>query len=898
MRSEEFSLLELQAPYAALADVVAKALGVDPAKGLSTGEVEVRRARYGKNLLQKVRPRPAWRIFVDQFTSIVVLLLAVAALIAWITRDHLEAAAILVVLILNAAIGFFMEWRAVRALEALHRQSQIKARVRRDDHERMIPAEQIVPGDIVILNAGDRVAADARLVEANDLRTEESTLTGESNTVAKSVDAVAPDALLAERQSMVYLGTTVVAGRAVAVVVATGEKTELGKIGKLVAEAPDERAPLEQKLAELGRRLVYIVIGIAVVVMLTGWARGTSWWVMVEVSISLAVAAVPEGLPAVTTLTLALGVLRLARHNAIIRRLPAVETLGSATIICSDKTGTLTENRMTVREYLLSDGRVVTLHDHQHERGSNDDLFRRVLRVTVLCNEASLDHHAAQKHNVGDPTEIALLVAAHSLGIDLQKERQEYLKIAERPFDAASMRMITVHRHQKETLAALKGAPAVVLGVCSHYIGAANEILPLDDRLRSHFLNANENLADRAMRVLALGEKKLSGTPEKAQLKDDYVFLGMVGMIDPPRRGVAKAIREAREAGIRVVMLTGDQINTGKAIARELNLGDHRGLIALHARDLEGKQPAELATLARSVDVFARVSPEDKLHIVEALRVAGDIVAVTGDGVNDAPALKAADIGIAMGKRGTEVAKEAADVVLVDDNFATIVRAIEGGRAIYANIIKFVHMLFSHNLGEVLAIFVAIVIGFPLPLLPLQILWMNLVTDVFPALALALEPPTPEVMHHPPRSPQRAMLSKQFLILIGWQAGMIAAITLVAYKWALQTYGPGKHARTIALFVLISAELGHFFNCRSRINSAFHGLLRRPFVWLAAASVVVLQLLALYLPMLARVLNTDRPVPVDWIVFGVSVVLPIAVVELTKLYARHRRHNDTLEVPG
>ncbi|MDQ5844371.1 MAG: HAD-IC family P-type ATPase [Acidobacteriota bacterium] len=868
--------------------VVVAHLGANPSSGLTTADVKQRHLSYGPNALQEIRPRPAWRLLIDQFTSIVIALLAVAAAVAWITGDMLEAIAILVVLIINALVGFATEWQASRALDALRRQARTITRVRREGVETTIDAEDLVPGDIIVLNAGDRVPADARLLEASRLQTEESALTGESTTVDKTVAPVSVKALLAERRSMLYLGTAVAAGRAVALVVGTGTNTELGRVGRLVATSIKERSPLEKQLGNLGRRLVYIVLAIAAVVMMTGWLRGDGLWMMVEVGISLAVAAVPEGLPAVTTLILALGVLRMARQQAIMRRLTAVETLGSTTVICADKTGTLTENRMTVREYYLSDGRSIQV-DGSECSAEGDELLQRALRIGVLCNEAVFRAGEEDDVTIGDPTETALLVVADALVLDVPQERAMHPKLAEQPFHASTKRMTTLHRRiDGQHFAALKGAPAVVLEACSSYAAGADRVFPMDPESRARFTAANEQMADRALRVLALAVKhfdKEVGTLSDEQLESGYTFLGLVGMIDPPRPGVAEAIQRARLAGIRTVMLTGDQLNTGRAIARELGLGTGEPR-ALHAQDLIGADQHRLAELARTTDVFARVSPEDKLRIVEALQAAGEVVAVTGDGVNDAPALKRANIGIAMGQRGTEVAKEAADVVLTDDNFATIVRAVEGGRTIYSNITKFVHMLFSHNLGEVLMILTAIAVGWALPLLPLQILWMNLVTDVFPALALAVEPPSPEIMKQPPRDPKRSLLSAKFVTLIAWQAAMLAALALAAYMWALNLYGPGTHARTIALFALIGGQLGHTFNCRSRTRSAFDGLLRNPFILIAAVVVISLQLLAVYFSPLAKVLGTVRPSETDWLVILLCSLAPVLIVEATKTITR------------
>ncbi len=885
----------LSAPHSYSATEITASLTVDPAVGLSNDEARLRFDRDGANTLKQSAGRGWLSILLGQFSSIIVWLLAVAAIVAWFTDSRLESVAILVVLLLNAIIGFAIEWQAGRALNALTRAAHTSARIRRDGSEQILDAAQIVVGDIVVLTAGDRVPADARLIEAVNLRVDESTLTGESVSVEKTIEEVKLGSPLAERSSMLYLGTAIVAGRALAVVSATGKQTELGRIGTLIAETKSEQTPLERKLAELGKKLVYVVLGVAALVMLAGFMRGDNLWLMLEVSVSLAVAAVPEGLPAVTTLILALGVLRMARRNAIVRKLSAVETLGSVTVICTDKTGTLTENRMTVQEYRLANDQIIKIppdfkYDGDAEAGVNspDENLPRLLRVSFLCNDASLDsNNAIENKAIGDPTETALLVAAAKFGFDVGRGKLEYRKVAEHPFDAVTKRMITVLQaaHGK-AFAALKGAPAVVLDDCATYISKDGETVPLENETRRNFLKINEEMADEALRVLAFADKNITDA-ENPEIDNDYTFLGFVGMSDPPRDGVSEAVREAQAAGIRVVMLTGDQINTARAVALRLNLSQGADIFALHSDDLANSDKEEIAQMASQVHVFARVSPEDKLRIVEALQKAGEIVAVTGDGVNDAPALKRADIGVAMGS-GTEVAKEAADIVLTDDNFATIVRAVEGGRAIYANIIKFVHLMFSHNLGEILVIFVPIAAGLPLPLLPLQILWVNLVTDVFPALALAVEPPSADTMSRRPHSPQENLLSGSFLFLISWQGAMLAGITLTAYFWALHIYGAGAHAQTVTLLALVGSQLGHLFNCRSQTRSAFAGFFSNPFIFGSSAIVIGLQLLAVYFEPLTKILNTVPPNNIDWLVILSSIILPVIIVEIAKAFSRVR----------
>jgi P-type Ca2+ transporter type 2C len=880
----------LLTPHAYSAKEITDLLGVKAEQGLSKEEVTTRLLRDGKNSIESSKGRRWWHILISQFASIVIWLLAFAAVVAWFTESRLESVAIFVVLIINAIIGFAIEMQAGRALNALRKSTHITVRVRRGGSEQVIDATEIVAGDIILLSAGDRIPADSLLIEAFNLQVDESTLTGESVAVEKTATPVEVSTPLAERHSMLFLGTNIVRGRAVAVVTATGKQTELGRIGQLINETKTEQTLLESKLQDLGKRLVYIVLGVAVAVMIAAVIRGDNLWLMLEVSVSLAVAAVPEGLPTVTTLILALGVLRMARSNAIVRKLSAVETLGSTTVICTDKTGTLTENRMTVQEYQLANSQKVDLSTNLNHADEN---LQRLLLTSVLCNEAAFDaNNEERKQAIGDPTETSLLVAAHKSGLNIQSERTNHKKIFEHPFDAATKRMIVVSEAKDgKQSASMKGAPGILLDVCSNYVSKTGEITVLDDEKRREFLKINEEMADRALRVLAFAEKPLNGNFDansNEETKNDYIFLGFAGMIDPVREGVADAIRLVQQAGIRVVMLTGDQINTARAIAQELHLSEGEDVFALHSDDLAGSDNEKITRMANQAHVFARVTPEDKLRIVEALQKAGEIVAVTGDGVNDAPALKRADIGIAMGMQGTEVAKEAADIVLTDDNFATLVKAIEGGRAIYSNITKFVQMMFSHNLGEIILIFVPIAAGFPLPLLPLQILWINLVTDIFPALALAIEPPSSEIMHRKPRSPQESFLSKTFLFTVSWQGAMLGIISLIAYFWALQTYGEGSHARTIALLSVVGVQIGHLFNCRSQTRSAFSGFFSNPYIFVATAIVIGLQLLAIYFPPLARVLDTVPPVNSDYLVIVISIIIPILIVEITKFFVRNK----------
>jgi Ca2+-transporting ATPase len=837
--------------------LVARALGVDPSLGLSDEEAGRRLRENGPNILPSTGGRNLTQMLREQILNVVVLLLVAAAIISYATGEALQAAAIIVVLVLNAVVGVVTEWQSGRALDALRQAVHTRAAVRRDGSPRELDAEVLVRGDVVLLAAGDRVPADLRVIEAAALRAEESSLTGESSPVEKSIEAVEAEARVVERRSMLFLGSMIAAGRGVGLVVATGAQTELGRIGRLVSEIDLQPTALQKRLQQLGHRLVYLVLAIGGIVTIGGWLRGEPFWGMVEVGLSLAVAAVPEALPAVTTFILAFGVLRMARRNAIVRRLSAVETLGSTTVICSDKTGTLTLNQMTVVELRLPDGARV-----DPRSVSDAGAWQELATIAALCNDATSQH--------GDPTESALVTAAERLGIDVGALRAARPRVAEEPFQASTRRMITVHRDGQGTLRAMKGAPSVVLDACN---------LPAEERRPLEAMNTE--MAQRGLRVLALAAGRTRTTNDR---EGPYSFAGFAGLIDPPRPGVPEAIAAARAAGIRIVMLTGDQIDTARSIARELGIGDR----VLHARAIDQARPEDLPALVEKTDAFARVSPEEKYRIVEALQRSGEIVAVTGDGVNDAPALKKADVGVAMGGRGTEVAKEAADIVLSDDNFATIVAAIEGGRTIYANIVKFVHMMFSHNLSEVLTIFVALLLGWPLPLIPLQILWLNMATDVFPGFALALEPASAGAMRRPPRSPRAPLFSSALITLIVWQGGLLAAVSLTIYRWALHEYGPGTHARTVALLALVGVQIGHTFNCRSRLRSAFDGLFTNPHVWFAAATVVGMQVLLFASPPLMRIIGVVRPTIPDLLAIAVSVIIPVVLVEAWKWVARGR----------
>ena len=874
--------------------------------GLTHAEVARRYAQQGPNALAGVKQRSALSIFVHQFRSLIVVLLLAAAGVALALGENLQAVAILIVIVLNAVIGFVTEWKAEAALGALRKQAVPVAHVLREGEERQITAEELVTGDVAILSAGARVPADGRIVEYVRLQLEEAALTGESLAVTKTADPLAdPDAPLGDRINMVHLGTAVTDGRGKFIVTATGMRTEMGKIGTLIEAVGARGTPLEAKLAQLGRALLLIVLALSAVIVVTGWLRGNSFLYMLEVGISLAIAAVPEGLPAVTTMTLALGMQRMARMHALVRRLPAVETLGSTTVICTDKTGTLTRNEMTVRVFQIGERRVEVTGAGYAPAGElrvagqrvdpgTDEPLQLALRIGLLCNDAEVDREDGGATILGDPTEAALIVAAEKGGLDRAAMEREYPRIAEVPFSSETKRMVTVHRTPAgTTVAYVKGSPATLLEASGSQLGATgiSALTPTD---RQHWQETNRELAGTALRVLGLAYRELPEGYGDEDLGRELVFVGQVGMIDPLRDEARTTMSTCREAGIRAVMITGDQPATASEIARQLGIdrdAQGRVLRTVHARELSGLDAAGWQAAVADAAVFARVSPQHKLQIVEALQAQGHVVAMTGDGVNDAPALKKADIGIAMGIKGTEVAKETADMVITDDNFATIVGAVEQGRIIVHNILRFIHYLFSTNLAEIATVFAAIMIGWPLPLGALQILWINIVTDIFPAMALALEPSAPDVMKRPPRDPKLPLMTPRFVVLIVWQGLLLAGVTLLAFYIGMRWYGTQgeglQHAVTITFMTLTLTNIFHAFSARSQMRSAFTAsLFTNGWLWGAVLIGVLLQTAAVYVPFLQAILHTVPLTATDWGVIAACSLFPVAVVELIKVVQR------------
>lgn len=887
---------------------VVRDLAADARNGLSHDEADRRLREYGPNTLRAQRPASAWKILLDQFRSVVVALLFVAAVISLIFGDILDAIAIFAVLVLNTAIGFATEFKARRAMEALRALESPRAVVVRDGGVEEIDATQVVPGDIVEIEAGQAIPADARLVTATELRVNEAPFTGESLPVDKSTDALPDDTPLADRANMLYQGTTAVAGSGRAVVVATGMSTQLGRIGGMVEEIEDERTPLEERLDRLGRNLVWLALAIVVIVIAIPVARGAPLALMIETGLALAIAAVPEGLPAVVTITLAVSVRRMARRRALVRRLPAVESLGSATVICTDKTGTLTAGEMTVTTILLGGvddaTREITITGSGYEPNgefleggkpvdpARDEHLDLALRAAALSSRGDIVRTENGWEPRGDPTESAILAAARKARLDPAELLEREPRAGEIPFSSERMYAVSFHRgtgidrltgvapaegRPGEIFAAYaKGAPRRIIELCDSVLTPAGPV-PLDQTARERILERNAGLARRGLRVLAIAAGA-AGSTEADELPR-LTFVGLIGMIDPPAPGVPETIRQLRDAGIRTIMLTGDQRLTAEAIADDLGiLGPGEG--TTDGRELTSRDAGELDDIVAHTGVFSRVDPAHKLDIISALQGHGEIVAMLGDGVNDAAALKKADIGVAMGIRGTDVAKEAADVVLLDDRFQTIAAAVEEGRVSFGNIRKFVFYLFSCNIAEILVIFLAGLAGHPNVLLPLQILWLNLITDTFPALSLAFEPADRDIMQRPPRAPDAGILSTPFIIAIFTYGALITGVTLIAFFWAATP----ENRVTMAFMTIALAQIFHLANARSaeHILTPRRALANR-YAIAAVLLTIGLQFIAVYFTPLATVLRLTPLAALEWLVIFALALVPALAGQLVRI---------------
>ncbi len=899
-----------------LSDLIAK-LRTNVETGLSSPEVKARHHKYGYNTLPDAEQKSAAKILLLQFKNLPILLLLAASALSYSLGRVLESIAIFSVVFMTIGFGFFMERSAEKAISSLVTLRTPKAKALRDGNESEIKAHDLVPGDIVEFESGDKVPADCRLVEAFDLVIDESPLTGESHGVRKDSDAVLGQADLAERVNMCYMGTLVLEGRAKAVVVTTGKNTEMGKVGELLQGVSEGKTPLEHKIERLGRTLVVAVFSITGLYIAIGFLHGFEIGSIILSGVILAIAAVPEGLPAVATITLAIGVKRMARKNALVRRLAAAETLGSVTVICTDKTGTLTRNEPSLQAIVLGSGsKVVTVtgtgldptgkmlagNKEEITDASREPDLSMFLRAGALCNNAEFFHDGKNWILQGDTTEGALVVAAKKAGFDKKVFEKEYERLWEDPFDSATRRMITVHKMPDEkgkgeqAVAYLKGAPEAVLPMCSGVL-ENSEIMPLDAAKKKQVQNCVDEFTAKAYRILFVAYKELKNGISQQEdgsysqvTSSDFVLAGIAGIYDPPRNEVKDAINFVKQARTRVVLITGDHPTTAKAVAEELGIssnGDGKEVNVLTGGELEKMSVEKLAEEIERIGVFARATPSHKLKIVEALQRRGHVVAMTGDGVNDAPALKQADIGVAMGKKGTDVAKESADVILLDDNFETITHALELGRLIYANIKKFVKYLFSCNISEVMTMLAAIIAALPFPLLPLQLLWMNLTINTFPALALAAEKGSKnkEYIRVRPPAKNEQMVSRKEWLDISVQASFMTAAAMAVFIWVLSwpesAAGDREVAQTMAFSTLSLVQTWHVLNYSSTLKALVgkSDYVNRPLVGAVVLSVVLL-LVAIYFRPLADVLEL-HPLNFDeWIIVIVASVLSAVAINL------------------
>jgi Ca2+-transporting ATPase len=873
---------------------VEQKLNVSSNKGLNARQVNERRRQYGENVLQGQKKPSRWLIFLKQFQDFMVLVLLAATLIAGLLGEYIDAIAIMVIVLINGFIGYFQEQKAEKSMEKLKELSAPMANVLRNGKWEKILSKEVVVGDIVKINSGDRIPADVRMLKSNSMETEESALTGESLPVMKHATAISKDNLDAQDQAnMGFMGTLVTRGSGVGIVVGTGMDTVMGQIASLMANTKKVMTPLERKLAELGKILIFVALILTALVVVLGVLQGHSVYNMFLAGVSLAVAAIPEGLPAIVTVALSLGVQRMIKKKAIVRKLSAVETLGCASVICSDKTGTMTENQMTVKELYLNGQSIYVSGDGYNLRGDFflqrkklDDNFpnlESMLLYAMLCNNASLFVKKGKYHVDGDPTDGALLIAARKLGL-MKDTTEKYRLIKEIPFDSDRKRMsVIVEDENGMRFLITKGAPDVLLPRSAYFLDESGRKI-MRDADKTDFDRAMNNMAEKALRTIAIAIRPISkeDSLQTAFLEKDLTFIGLYGMIDPPRKEVKSAIEECNDAGIKTVMITGDHVKTAEAIAKNLKLLPENGLV------LEGYQLNEMSMeqLEHVIDdtyVFARVTPEHKLKIVKAFQNRGHIVAMTGDGVNDAPAIKASNIGISMGINGTDVTKEASSLILMDDNFATIKSAIHEGRNIYENIRKFIRYLLASNVGEILVMLFAMMLAMPLPLVPVQILWVNLVTDGLPAMALGLDKSEGDVMKKKPRDPLEGIFARGLGYKIITRGILIGVVTLIAFMAAYQNNPDNLvYAQTIAFTTLVVAQLIHVFDCRSEKSVFARNPFENMYLVFAVLSSLLLLLVVIYWEPLQPIFHTMALSLRDWVFITAMGAIPTVLFGFTK----------------
>ncbi|MBI4040927.1 MAG: cation-translocating P-type ATPase [Deltaproteobacteria bacterium] len=879
--------------------------------GLAETEAKKRLSYFGSNVLPSGKKLTLLHLTLKQLKDFMILILILVAAISYVTHDLKDAVVILAVVIINTILGVIQEYKAEKTIESLKMTASAKAKIIRDGKIKIIPASQIVPGDVLIIEEGDVIQADGRILELVNLSTQESFLTGESLPIEKTKEALKYKQLaIADRKNCVFRGASVASGHGKVVVTATGAETELGKIAHLITEIKDKPTPLEIKLKVLGKNLVLLTITLCLLVATIGILRGIPTLMMLKIAIVLGVACIPEGLIAVVAIALALGVQRMAKKNAIIRRLPAVEALGAVTTICSDKTGTLTEGQMMAQAIFVNQQEISVTGNATDPQGKLfigtepleplSDELQKFFAVCTLCNNATLQAKGNTWEAFGDPTETALLVLGAKAGFSQEKLEERFGQISEAPFDSKRkcMSKLFEDRNTKSFVLLTKGAPEKILKLCSHE-QHGGQLLPITEEIKKQLADKIEKLAAKGFRILALAYRALDPTMRAVsplQLEKNLNFLGLVAIADPIRQEARHSIRICHEAGIRTLLITGDHPQTAAHIGAQLGMISAANQV-LNGTQLDTMTPLEFDRALLHHSVLARISPHLKLKIIESLKRQGQIVAMTGDGVNDAPAIKRANVGIAMGKTGTDVAKQAADIVLADDNFSTIVAAIEEGRTIYNNIVKFIRYLLSCNMGEILIMFFATLFALPLPLIPIQILWMNLVTDTPPALALGVDPASQDMMKQSPRHPKEAIFSKPLICDILLNGLLMSAIVLGLFWVELRDpVTTIEKARTIAFSSLVMVQLFHAFNCQNKVLSLFKtGILSNPALIIAVLVSISLLLLGMYVPWLQRMFELTSLQPWDWIQLTVASMLILVFVEIQKFWMRRRNKATDLD---
>lgn len=879
---------EVESWYKYSSEEVVQKLKTDRYSGLTREESLLRLERYGANELAETRGRTIGHMILDQFRDFMVLVLIAAAVVSGLLSEFADSLVIVAIVVLNAVLGVIQENKAEKSLAALKNMASPTAKTLRGGDTVVIRSGDLVPGDIVFLEAGDLVPADGRLLEAAGLRVEEAALTGESVPVDKQTGPVSGDGVaLGDIKNMAFAGSTVIYGRGVMVVTGTGMDTEIGKVAGLIQNEDNTETPLQKRLADLGKKLGILSVAASLILFLLGLLTGEQPIEMFLTAVSMAVAVIPEGLPATVTIVLAVGVQRMIKRNAIIRKLPAVETLGAATVICSDKTGTLTQNKMTVEE-IWAGGLVYNVASKHVGPATIDGDITMALRAGVMANDAKLTLRDAGKWEAsGDPTETAIVIAAAQLGLIKYEMEAENPRVLEIPFDSDRKLMTTIHQRGSGFTVYVKGAPDLLATKCSRLI-SGGRTKDLSGEYRQQIIEANTHLAEKGLRVLGMAYKEITELPQELNVvESDLVFAGLIGMVDPPREEAFEAVRKTVEAGIRPCMITGDHEITARAIAGRLGI-TREGDLTVTGGELEKMTDDQLAKNVGQYSVFSRVSPEHKLRIVKALQANRQVVAMTGDGVNDAPALKKADIGAAMGIIGTEVAKQASDMILTDDNYATVVAAVEEGRSIYANIKKSIYYLLSCNAGEIIVLFLALLVGLPRPLLPIQILWVNLVTDSLPGLALGLEPPERDIMKRPPRDPDEKILTKNTGLRLLLEGMVIAAVTLFAFLVGLS--GSLEQARTMAFLTLSFSQKAHAFNKRSDTKSLWAiGWFSNRYLVLGVLVSTVVQLSVVFIPFLQKVFKVTALTGEQWLIVWLMSLTPLILVESVKGIRHLRR---------